>query len=400
MNNSNKYILSIVIPTRNRQEYAKQAINQVLNATSSLTQIVIQDNSDNQALSDFIKKLNTNRVLYHYSKEPLSFVDNFEYAVELAQGEYITLIGDDDGVLSNIESIVKWAIINNLDAVTARVLVTYYWPNSGAKHYNCSEDKGYININTFKSKYKYINSREILKKVIENGCQFYHNSGLPKLYHGLVRKKIVDSIIKKNGKIFSGLSPDIYSSFAISLYTEKAVLLDYPFTIDGNCKKSGAGAQAQGKHVGKLSDAPHFNGKKNYVWNPLVPKVYSIQTIWADSGLAALNDFKEDELLNSFNTAMISSYTMVNNLSIFKDTFNEFMRIKDSGKVNAVISLIGPMLKGPIPNIIKRILRRLIGFGKVGIIINNVENIQIAQDRIEKKIGCKRMEDIEKYDGF
>ena len=109
-NEKNKYLLSVVIPTRNRQEYAIQAIKQVLNVTGEETQIVIQDNSDNTTLYDSIKEINTSRVKYNHHEGILSFVDNFEKAVSLAEGRYITLIGDDDGVLGKM---IRTAILGD-----------------------------------------------------------------------------------------------------------------------------------------------------------------------------------------------------------------------------------------------------------------------------------------------
>lgn len=35
------YLLSIVIPTRNREEYCKKVVDQVLAATSELTEVVV-----------------------------------------------------------------------------------------------------------------------------------------------------------------------------------------------------------------------------------------------------------------------------------------------------------------------------------------------------------------------
>lgn len=386
MNKDNQYLLTVVIPTKNRQEYAIQAIKQVLDATSTETQIVVQDNSDQNSLFDSIQELNSTRIKYNYTNELLSFVDNFERAVDLADGDYVTLIGDDDGVLPSIVPICKWAKEKHIETVTSKILVTYYWPNSGAKNYKCTDELGYIRVNDFSSKIKNTNNIDILRKVLRNGCQFYHSSGLPKIYHGLVSKEILDKIKSKHNRLFLGLSPDIYSSFAISMYAKKSCIVDYPFTIDGNCKKSGAGAQAQGKHVGKLKDAPHFQGNSNYKWESLVPYVYSVHTIWADSGLHAIREMDSNNLIEEFSSEMITAYTIANNKPIRKDTFEEYLRIKNIGKISGIIYLIPAFIKGPIPNLLKRIFMRLKGFGQTGKIINNVPNIAVAEELTIKEL--------------
>lgn len=382
---NNEYLLSVVIPTRNRQEYALQSVKEVLAVTTEKTQIVIQDNSDDNSLKNLLIKhdLLVNRVCYNYTSEVLSFVDNFSKGISFCKGLYVILIGDDDGVLPNIEKITQYALDNNLDSITSRVLVTYYWPHCGAKQYKCTEDSGYIRINKFNCKTKKTDNIKLLKKVLSNGCQFYHSSGLPKIYHGIVSKKVVDLILNKNGTLFSGLSPDIYSSFMIALYSSNNLYIDYPFSIDGNCKKSGAGAQAQGKHTGKLKDAPHFQGKVNYRWDPLVPEVYSVQTIWADSGLQAIRDYGELKYINDYSLKKLTAYTICNNKSIKKDTLICYARIKNiKSNIWATLSLIPAFLTGPIPNILKRIFIRVKGLGVVGTIVNDVNNIEIASMKI------------------
>lgn len=384
MNSENEYLLSIVIPTRNRQKYALESIKQILSCTGKETQIVIQDNSDENILENETVILDNERIKYAYESKILSFVDNFEAGVRLSDGEYVTLLGDDDGVLSSIVEIANWAHENEVDAITSKINATYYWPHSGAKNYKCTEDTGYLRINSYDNTISSRDSIRTLKKVLHNGCQFYHSSGLPKIYHGLVKNEILKKIINKNGKLFSGLSPDIYSSFAIALTIDKVAVVDYPFTIDGNCPKSGAGAQAQGKHTGKLKDAPHFQGHNNYEWNKLVPEVYSVQTIWADSGLAALIDFGEKELLKEFNVEMLTAFTISNNKKIKEETFESYKKITGKGNIVAKISLFFAYLKGPLPNLAQRAFRRIIGLGQVGTIINNVSNIKQAEVEINK----------------
>lgn len=381
MKNAN-FLLSVVIPTRNRQEYAIQAIKQILNVTDKRTQIVVQDNSDDQSLGDRLKEMDTERITYNYSAEQLSFVDNFERATQLAIGEYVTLLGDDDGVLPSITKVVEYALNNGYDCITSKVPVTYYWPNSGAKKIGCSEKSGYIRLNKYSNRCMTVDVQKRLVRVLRNGCQFYHASGIPKIYHGIVRNSLLRDIRKNYGRLYGGLSPDIYSAFTISIMNAKTLYLDFPFTIDGNCKKSGAGAQAQGKHTGSLKDAPHLRGNPNYKWDVLVPQVFSIQTIWADSGLAAIRSLGESGLLKEYSLEKLCAYTILNNRIIWRETFQEYMRIRGCGQVVAIIRLIPAFITGPIPNLFGRVWRRVIGLGRTGMIINDVPDIETATGKI------------------
>lgn len=381
------YLLSVVIPTKNRSTYLKNCIYQVFNATNDEVEIIIQDNSDKPILNSETLNSYDKRIKYFYTNDNLSFVENFESAVKKATGEYVILIGDDDGILPNIIDLVFWAKENNCDAITSKILVTYYWPHSGAKNYKCTEDKGYIRINNIKNNIYLIDHYKNFIKVIKNACQFYHSSKIPKIYHGIVKKELVEKIIQKNGKLFSGLSPDIYSSFMISMYAKKVGYSEIPYSIDGNCSKSGAGAQAQGKHEGELKDAPHFNGNTEYQWNKKVPYIYSIQTIWAESALTALEDNKRDDLSKLFNTEKLTAYIILNNPKIRYQTFHLYKELTNRSNLSSFICIFVSALYGPFTNYIIRILKRILGRGQVGYIINNVEDITQASKKINDYIN-------------
>lgn len=78
----------------------------------------------------------------------------------------------------------------------------------------------------------------------------------------------------------------------------RVVAIRFPITVSGICPRSGSSASATGAHTGKLSDAPHFIGHENYTWSKLVPDFYSVETIWADSGIHALEEFDYGHILN------------------------------------------------------------------------------------------------------
>ena len=113
-----KYLLSVVIPTRNRQKYAIDSILQIQRVTDERVQIVVQDNSDDSSLEDMIlSKRVGDRVKYTYIKERISGVDNYAGGIAQSDGEYVCCIGDDDGVLRKIVDVVELAKRNNINAI-------------------------------------------------------------------------------------------------------------------------------------------------------------------------------------------------------------------------------------------------------------------------------------------
>ncbi|MCL1141560.1 glycosyltransferase family A protein [Shewanella gaetbuli] len=282
-------LLSVVIPTKGRTEYAFKSIKYILSLKLSSLQIVVQDNNETDdlygLLSEFIECEN---IIYNHTKTPLSFVDNFEEAISHATGEYITVIGDDDIINPEIINVLSVFSKFNIDSIVPSTNLFFLWPESGVTNKVTSGNEFFtFSVKPFSGQLKYVNSRVELQKLLSNGGVDYLSYNIPRLYHGIVKKSLLDKIKSKYGRLFEGLTPDIYIACLIAAESETCIRLDYPLTIPGACKSSGSVASDTGAHTGELSQAPHFNYRGTYSWNNLVPKFYSVPTIWSDSAFAA-----------------------------------------------------------------------------------------------------------------
>lgn len=291
-----QYVLTVVIATKNRQFYCIETIKAILDDDKHhKIQIAIADNSDNNEIEKFVNYINDPRVKYSYNKAPITNTDNFNDAMNLADGKYVTVIGDDDGLLPNIFEILKWANDNDIDSFSARNCVIYYWPNSLKEYPN-----GHLIMPKSKNVYDKIQVKNELKALLNNGLQHYLSFSLPKVYHGFVKKEIFDAVKKKTGRYFGGLSPDIYGCISCSNFIKIHYVINTPLTIAGVCAKSTTADLFTGKHRGELSTMPHLHNRKNYDWSNLVPEYYSPNTVWAETAIKALLDTDNAQLLKKF----------------------------------------------------------------------------------------------------
>ncbi len=300
-----KYLLSVIIPTKNRERYCFQAVQQVLAATSSQTEIVVQDNGKETQLKSWIEELHSDRVVYHHEQRELSFVDNFSEAVDLANGEYMCMIGDDDGVLPNIEPLVQYMKAKDLDALIPGLNAVYFWPMDNPVI--GGGENGALILSYINESYKAVDCHQGLKELLDNGGQDYQSFSVPRLYHGVVSAKILQKIKQSVGTYFAGLTPDMYMAVALSLTCNNIERIEFPVTISGICPASGSAASATGRHTGELKDAPHFRGHDNYVWNQKVPHIYTVETIWADTAMHALDDFGAKQESEDFNVLSLNA---------------------------------------------------------------------------------------------
>ncbi|MEG1790791.1 MAG: glycosyltransferase [Clostridia bacterium] len=315
-----KKLLSIIIPTKNRQEYCILVVKHICSLSSRADfEIVIQDNSDDESLRHLIEPLCDERIVYHYHNGTLSFVDNFSEAFEQSCGDYVCYIGDDDTVLPVIFDVADFVKRNNIECFVPSLGAVYFWPS---KEEILGEKDGRMTLYYVRKGCKKVDTRVGLKELIKNGGQGYQSMSIARSYHGIVSRKCFTEVKKITGFYFDGLSPDIYNAVTLSLVCKEVVRGNFPITISGICPKSGSAASATGKHTGKLANAPHFKGHDNYIWDSKIIYAYSVETIWAETVVKALKSCGEDDLYNKFSMIKLIMYTLKNNPSLRKEILN------------------------------------------------------------------------------
>ena len=289
------YLLSVIIPTKNRQYYCYNAVRQILSLYEKRVEIIIQDNSDELTLETQIRELGAENVVYNHVDGIVSFVDNFNEAISFATGKYLMIIGDDDGITSLALPTAEWADQQEICSIKPDLSFVYFWPGSEVF---TKDDNGKLDITGYSGLIREYEPLEGVRVLLEKSCQNYLDIDLVKLYHGMVRRDLLETVREKTGRFVGGLSPDIYLSVALSLVSDKrAVSVGFPLTISGICTGSGSSQSATGEHTGRLEDAPHFKGHSKYEWDKRVPAFYSVETIWGDSALAAVKDIRPDYLV-------------------------------------------------------------------------------------------------------
>jgi len=92
--------LSICIPTYNRLAYLREAVDSVLSqAEGQDIELVISDNASSDGTEEYVSNLKDKThvpLVYHRNEQNFGFDRNILKIVELAQGEYCWILGDDD----------------------------------------------------------------------------------------------------------------------------------------------------------------------------------------------------------------------------------------------------------------------------------------------------------------
>lgn len=303
-------LLSIVIATRNRIPYAISAIESILESLDDRLELVVQDNSDSRELESYVREnFRDRRLCYGYIAPPLSSIDNFNAALGLATGEYLCLMGDDDGVNPEIIEAASWAKRNSVDSVAVKNTAVYLWKGVPVRRgvFTKTVD-GALSVATFRGRMTKVDTETALRRLVRNGGPSYLECGLPKLYHGFVHRRCLQAIRERTGSYLGGLSPDIFSSVAIACVANNVVVTDYPLTIPGACRESSSAMEGRlGQHSTRLEDAPHLRNRSEYSWDDLVPRVYTAEAIVAESGIAALRAMGRHDLVRQFSLPRLAA---------------------------------------------------------------------------------------------
>jgi glycosyltransferase involved in cell wall biosynthesis len=334
-------ILSIIIPTRNRSEYAISAIESVLKIDSNNFELVIQDNGDDDVLKEYvISNISDSRLRYNHIKTKLDVIANFNASLNFASGDYITFIGDDDGVNPEIIDAVSWMKKNDIDSLTPSLIADYMWPDIRMKYYD-DRFSGMLRVNAFTGE---INTYDVHEGMRESAQKAFQNivfaKNIPKIYYGIVRRACMDKVFKQANTYFPGVSPDMAGAMSVACYVRKTFSIDYPLFVPGSSAKSTAGLGAEKKHHGRLEDQPHLPEGCWNNWPDNVPNYFSVQTVWAQSGLSALSATKRNDILELFNTPFLYARCIVFNPQFFLFTLRAYFSVLKLQKKNNIIGVI------------------------------------------------------------
>jgi glycosyltransferase involved in cell wall biosynthesis len=293
-------LLSIVIPTKNRYEYLIILLQELLRSKNNAFEIIVQDNSDNNSnFLTFIKTIKDNRLFYNHTTEWLSVCDNCNKGVALTKGEFVCMIGDDDGIL--VEQSIKFCErmkANGIDAVLINAC-SYVWPDVIHAIWG-NTLSGKLEMTKYTGNIININLERELNAVLAEGAGFGMGK-LPRVYHGIISKSVLTNLWNKSGSYFPGPSPDMSNAIGLIPFTKKAVQLDFPLVISGHGAKS-TGGQAQRKEHHGLIEKQSFLPKDTVnKWDHKIPYFWSGHTIWAESARRALNASGQEIKTNEIN---------------------------------------------------------------------------------------------------
>jgi glycosyltransferase involved in cell wall biosynthesis len=292
--------LSIVVATKDRYETLFDCIEGLLlNYARDDTEIIVRDNSAQSRIQDLTARFGgRHNLVFLYDPTPVSQSENYELAVARARGEFVIMIGDDDGIAGGLLEIAAWMDRHALDAFLPGTSI-YRWPGV-APRYSAINKDGWLSHEAWLAP-RLADAEHERRAVLADGCTTLLH--MPNLYHGLVRRSCLDRLRAEAGACFPGPSPDMANAFGLSYFVGRMAFAQLPVVISGNSRNSAGGLGLRGMHTGEIADLPFLPRDTAARWNPFIPFCWTGQTIWCQSAYYsafALGHAQEFEALNNY----------------------------------------------------------------------------------------------------
>src|SRR5438094_6813362 len=120
---------SVVIPTHNRLHLLRDALETIRRQSYSDWEVVVFDNASRDPIREHVISLNDERIRYARSEKFLPVTSSWNEAISRATGEYVVLLGDDDGLVPHYFNRLKEIIdIFNTPEVVYNNIYQFWHP--------------------------------------------------------------------------------------------------------------------------------------------------------------------------------------------------------------------------------------------------------------------------------
>nr|WP_315202181.1 glycosyltransferase family A protein [uncultured Albidiferax sp.] len=272
--------ITVAIPTiEGRSTYLEACLRTCISQDEDF-EILISDNPGGTA-RDVVESFNDSRIRYVTPPRYLAMSAHWDFVLSEVNGDFLTFIGDDDGLMPECIKRVKNIISQVGDIPIHHALANYCWPDfSNEKKRNTV---AFIHATGWGG--EMVQSGTFLEKIAKGRARYVDG---PMVYHNFIPTTLLRRLVA-DGVFFRRSSPDLYSSIAIAANTPHFFSTKELLTLSGQGAKANGAAVQLGKGSGFLAEAKAF-------YAPRYEGV-SIQMALLDALVEVAEYFKQPDLL-------------------------------------------------------------------------------------------------------
>lgn len=225
------------MPTRNRLQYLTYAVETVMRQAYADFEIVISDNASDDDIESYVRSLNDGRVLYSRSDKFLSVTDNWNRALERSSGDFVIMLGDDDGLMKGyfrrvsklVHDYGSPDILYSSGYLFAYPGVLAAYPGGVLHHYE--------NATFLRSAREpfWLSTREARQLVLDSldfRMKFTFN-----MQYFVISRSLIDTL-RRDGAVFQSPFPDYYAANVMLIKARRILVEPRPLVAIGITPKS------------------------------------------------------------------------------------------------------------------------------------------------------------------
>lgn len=226
---------SVLLPTRNRLEYLRYAIETVRRQDHADWEIIVSDNCSEDDIAGYVSSLDDFRIKYFRTEAFVPVTDNWNNALALSTGEYVVMLGDDDGLLPGYFSTMLKAFERFPDPDFVYVSAYFYaYPGvmpDAPKGFLRRDRNGVL---TEQSPF-WLDAQRA--HAIARGYLDFRMPVASNMQFSLINRRKI-SEMSRSGPFFQSPYPDFYATPALFLTSNRILVYPEPMVVVGITPKS------------------------------------------------------------------------------------------------------------------------------------------------------------------
>jgi glycosyltransferase involved in cell wall biosynthesis len=229
--------ISVLLPTRNRLDYLKLAIESVRRQDDEDWEIVISDNDSIDDIAGHVSSLGDERIHYSRTDSFLPVTENWNAALSKSSGDYVVMMGDDDALMPGYLTAMRELIarFEQPDMIYVGSLLFAYPGVDPA----CPE--GFLAPNSYATfmtggQQPFVLDHTQARDAVQASMEFRHAFNF-NMQLSLVSRRLIEEV-REHGEFFQSPFPDFYATCAAMLRARRIVVDPCPRVVIGVTPKS------------------------------------------------------------------------------------------------------------------------------------------------------------------
>lgn len=230
-------LVSVLLPSRNRLELLRRAIDSVLHQNFPSVELIVSDNFSDEDYATYIESLNNPKIRLVRTTASVPVTQNWNNALLQASGQYVIMLGDDDALApGSLARLSELAFEHQMPDVIYAMAYHYAYPGVVP-----SASGGYFATVRPRPIYSDQHAPSFLdparaRHFAVQALKFRHLFGFNSQFFAW-KREFIDSL-KSYGPFFQSPYPDFYSSFVTMLKADRILVDPEPRAIIGISPKS------------------------------------------------------------------------------------------------------------------------------------------------------------------